>query len=141
MKQGLYIAVVFAFLSVLTAPVQAEICDMPEDHASADTMPCCDHKQDMTHAAPNDIYAPVMEKMMRDMPQPLGDANADYMRGMIVHHQAAIDMSETALQEAHSSDVRTMAQNVITAQKNEIIVMREWLTKHGYPQPETTSHH
>ena len=70
--------------------------------------------------------------MMKSMaPHNTGDADVDFLKGMIPHHQGAIDMAKVALQFAKDPDVLKLAQDVITAQEGEIVVMTAWLTKNG----------
>ena len=79
-------------------------------------------------------------RMMHAMNQPkTGDADADFIRGMIPHHQGAIDMANAVLEKGQDAEVKALAQNIIKAQQEEIAWMRGWLAKKGIP--ETGEYH
>ena len=74
----------------------------------------------------------IMMKMHKDMAITYsGNADADFVKGMIPHHQAAIDMAKTVLAFGKDRDVKEMAEDVIKAQEKEIAKMTEWLKKQG----------
>ena len=47
---------------------------------------------------------------------------------MIAHHQGAIRMAKVALAEGADAETRTLAENIIAAQSQEITEMNEWRT-------------
>ena len=70
----------------------------------------------------------IMMNMMEDMVirEKSGNASLDFLRGMIPHHEAAIKMSESYLNyQGKSDELKTIAQDIITAQKDELKQMNE----------------
>ena len=59
--------------------------------------------------------------------RPSGDNDADFVRLMLPHHQAAIDMAKTQLAYGQDAQMRRLAQEIITDQQSEIELMRLWL--------------
>lgn len=60
-----------------------------------------------------------------------GNADVDFVKGMIPHHQGAIDMAKTVIAFGKDPAVRKLAEEIIKAQESEIALMNEWLKKNG----------
>lgn len=77
-------------------------------------------------------YQAANEKMHRDMMITFtGDADRDFVAGMIPHHQGAIDMAEIVLKYGKDPEIRTLAEEIIAAQQKEIVWMKAWLVKNS----------
>lgn len=60
-----------------------------------------------------------------------GNADEDFVRGMIAHHQGAIDMAKIELEYGKDEALRTLAEEIIAAQEGEIKMMEDWLAKNA----------
>jgi len=84
-----------------------------------------------------------MKNMSNEMPQSMttmmagmnamkmtGDFDLDFANMMIPHHQSAIDMALEYLPKAKDDKIKTMAQNIIDAQKKEIEELKTMIANH-----------
>lgn len=69
-----------------------------------------------------------------------GDAAADFMRGMIPHHEAALDMAATQLKHGRDRDMRRLALSIIRSQTIEIGWMQGWLARHAENHSPSQGH-
>jgi uncharacterized protein (DUF305 family) len=60
-----------------------------------------------------------------------GDPDVDFARGMIPHHQGAIDMAKVELTHGKDPELRRMASEIISAQEKEIAFLKDWLKAKG----------
>jgi uncharacterized protein (DUF305 family) len=95
-----------------------------------------DHSAHQTTAASTPAIADqqgAMDKMHEAMGAIAysGDPDVDFARGMIPHHQGAIDMARAVLEHGKDPDIRKLAEAVITAQEQEIRQLEVWLAAHA----------
>ena len=60
-----------------------------------------------------------------------GNADVDFVKGMIPHHAGAVDMAKTVLAFGKDPEVRKLAEEIIKAQESEITILQGWLRKNG----------
>ena len=80
-----------------------------------------------------------MKAMMGSMSEKMasmtmsGNADVDFAAMMRIHHLGAIDMAEAELKNGKNAQMRTMAKNIIAAQKKEVAQLDKFLATHDHP--------
>ena len=75
-------------------------------------------------------FKKAMDKMHKEMMiKSSGNIDIDFLKGMIPHHQGAIDMSEELIKKTKDPELKALAQKIIKDQKAEIKQMQDFLKK------------
>lgn len=113
-------------LLVLALPVSA--------FATSDTTPPASPGSVVHDVQPgmagSDDMAAEMQKMAMGI-ELTGDPDIDFARSMIVHHEGAIAMAETLLEQGKDPELRALAEDVIEAQQGEIEFLSGWLEQNA----------
>jgi uncharacterized protein (DUF305 family) len=101
-----------------TAPAMAPSASMPMGQMQKGT------------SGSHDMKASMMMGMdgMQKMPMS-GDTDKDFAMMMKMHHQQALNMAELELANGKSPEMKTLARQIIAAQKKEIAHFDRWLSK------------
>lgn len=70
----------------------------------------------------------MMDDMMNGLNGKTGDAfDRAFLEEMIVHHEGAVLMAQSALMNAKHQEIKDLSTGIISAQNREIAQMRGWL--------------
>ena len=94
-------------------------------HCKAQSMPGMDMGD-----KPKNVYLSMMDTMMAAMSKiPETKTAGDYfLLQMIPHHEGALDMATYEISHGKNFELKQLAKNIYIDQKNEIQLMRIWLT-------------
>jgi uncharacterized protein (DUF305 family) len=133
MKAALSFFAVIAIAASATVQAQTPAPKAPVDHSKMD------HSK-MGHSAPaaagdtasTQAFKAANDKMHAGMNIPFtGNADADFVNGMIPHHQGAVEMARIVLQHGKDPQLKKLARDIIKAQDKEVAFMQRWLAKNA----------
>jgi len=68
-------------------------------------------------------------------------ADVEFMQGMIAHHAQALEMVALVPDRTTTESIRVLAQRIDISQRDEIRLMRSWLTERGQAAPDPAAAH
>ena len=125
-----------AFPALAQQPAPGASMPMPPGHTMpGHTMPGMAAQAPGASASPStQAFKAADAKMMKDMDRPMtGNADQDFVAGMLPHHGGAVDMARVELQYGKDPELRRLARGIIAAQEKEIAFMKAWQKKHPMP--------
>jgi len=122
-----------------SAPVFAVLCGLFLANAPADFFCSAAHAQ-TDPAIPVVVQPGAPGKPSRRLPPsataklpPRSQAEVDFMRGMIMHHAQAVEMTALISSHTENKDLRSLGARISSSQSDEIKFMRRWLAARGEP--------
>src|ERR1700686_1219438 len=104
------------------------------------------HAQQTNSAAPVVIQPGAPGKPSKTLPPstkatlpPQSQADAEFMRGMIMHHSQAVEMTALIPSHTENKELRSLGARISSSQSDEIKFMRRWLEARGASVSMTTA--
>ncbi|WP_395943383.1 DUF305 domain-containing protein [Brevundimonas sp.] len=143
MKRISWVSVIAVFLALAAfafGMISRQVRDVPDKDSAVDARPIdtvTSHAGRPTDSPSTVAYREASARMHEAMGiDYTGEADIDFLRGMIAHHEGALAMAKIAVEHGEAQDVRNLAEEIIAAQETEIVRMKVMLARHeGAPAP------
>jgi uncharacterized protein (DUF305 family) len=76
-----------------------------------------------------------------DSSRPHSEADVHFVSGMIPHHSQAIRMARLTPSRSSNQQVKVLSERIIVAQRDEILMMQNWLKARKLPVPDSNATH
>lgn len=130
MKRNFMIAAALAAGIIATFAIAQEMDHSKMDHAMGDGMMMMSGEPKGDQGPTSKAFAKANAAMHSAMDiEFTGNADVDFAKGMIAHHQGAIAMAKIELEFGKDPELRALAEGIIKAQDSEIAFMNAWLAK------------
>lgn len=74
-----------------------------------------------------------MDDMTADLKNKTGDEfDKAFISSMIAHHEGAVEMAKLSAKNAKHEEIKSLSNNIISAQEKEITEMKQWQMDWGY---------
>ncbi len=109
--------------------VTVQSCNTESKKETTTTMEGMEHKDSMTMDQSTTAETHSMGGMKMT-----GDFDLDFANTMVVHHQSAVEMAKEVIAKGSNAEVKTMAQNIVTAQEAEIAQFKNITANYKMPE-------
>lgn len=131
-KTAILAAVVAAAATLAVTLPAAVTADQEPGHVVAGDSSAADSGSAQQLSEASKAFDAAMHKMHKNMALPYtNNVDVDFVRGMIPHHQGAIEQAEILLKYSENPRLRRLAGGIIAAQKREIRFMEKWLKENA----------
>lgn len=72
---------------------------------------------------------------------PVSAKDIEFMRGMIVHHLQAVEMTDLIMARTENADIRSLGARIARGQTDEMDFMKKWLALRGIEVSESSGGH
>lgn len=87
-----------------------------------------------SYASTDSSQSDMMSNTKNEYAELKGEAyDKAFLANMIAHHQGAVDMAKLAQTNAKHAELKSMADDIVSAQEAEIAEMTKWQSSWGYP--------
>lgn len=125
-------SLILASCSDATSPTKTQTSPTPTPVATTpptskdNSMAGMDHsKMDMWNGSMNMATSQVMDHMW-------ASTEEEFIANMIPHHQEAVDTASIIVAKTENTELKKIAENIVSAQKTEIALLGSWM-KSWYP--------
>jgi uncharacterized protein (DUF305 family) len=124
---------------LLSARGSAVLCGMLLAASAATGFLCCVARAQQGDSATPVVVQPgapgkpskTLPPTTKGAPPQWSQADVEFMQGMIMHHEQAVEMTALIASHTENKDVRSLGERISSSQSDEIKFMQRWLAARG----------
>src|ERR1700691_3582469 len=124
---------------LLSARGSAVLCGMLLAASAATGILCCGARAQQGDSATPVVVQPgapgkpskTLPPTTKGAPPQWSQADVEFMQGMIMHHEQAVEMTALIASHTENKDVRSLGARISSSQSDEIKFMQRWLAARG----------
>ena len=125
----------------LSARGFAVLCGMLLAASAATGFFCCAARAQQSDSATPVVVQPgapgkpskTLPPTTKGAPPQWSQADVEFMQGMIMHHEQAVEMTALIASHTENKEVRSLGERISSSQSDEIKFMQRWLAARGEP--------